>query len=301
MKLLWFFLAAIHLQAFEYALKPVQVSDEIYCFFGKAEAMNRHNNGNMVNTCFVDMKGSWLLIDSGPSYAYAKEALDIMQKIKSQGVSYVINSHVHDDHWLGNGFYKEYGAKIIGSYVFKSEVNPHEETRMQKNISKVAFRKTVVTLPSIFIQKDRTLRIGDNLVKLIHLKGEGHSKGDIIVHIPKLKAAFAGDLIFNSRILSLRDGDINNWIDILEKIESMNLDYLIGGHGEKTSKDSLLMTKRYLFLVKDAVKKALDEGRDIDEAVASIDFKEFKNIPMYKELHKRNVGKAYQSLEWDDE
>ena len=301
MKLLWFFLAVVHLQAFEYGLKPVKVSDEIYCFFGKAEAMNRHNNGNMVNSCFVDMKSSWLVIDSGPTYAYAKESLAVMKKIIPLDVSYVINTHIHDDHWLGNGFYKKHGAKIIGSYVFKSHINPNETTRMQKNISKVAFKKTEIILPSIFIHKDRTLRVGDNVVKLIHLMGSGHSRGDIIVHIPKLKVAFAGDLIFNSRILSLRDGDINNWMNQLKGLESMNLDYLIGGHGKLSSKDSLLMTKKYLSLLKNAVQKLLDEGKDIDEAVATVDFKEFKKIPMYKELHKRNISKAYQTLEWDDE
>lgn len=301
MKLLWFLLAVVHLQAFEYGLKPVKVSDEIYCFFGKAEAMNRHNNGNMVNSCFVDMKSSWLVIDSGPSYNYAKESLKEMNKIKSLDISYVINTHVHDDHWLGNGFYKEHGAKIVGSHVFKSEVSPHEKTRMEKSITEAAFSQTVVTLPSMFIDKDQMIQVSENVVKLIHLKGSGHTKGDIIVYIPHLKAAFAGDLIFNSRVLSLRDGNINNWIKSLEKLESMNLDYLIGGHGELTAKDSLMMTKKYLLLLKSAVKEALDDGVGIDEAVKGIDFKAFKEISMYKELHKRNVDTAYRSLEWDDE
>jgi len=301
MKLLYILLLATGLQAFEYGLKPVKVSEEIYCFFGKAEVMNKINNGNMVNSCFIDMKGSWLVVDSGPSFNYAKEATSLIQAIKDQKVSYVVNTHVHDDHWLGNNFYKKLGATIIGSHVFSTEVDPHEKTRMQAAISKEAFKNTVVTLPNKLIKSEQTITINKKDVQLLHLEGEGHSKGDIVVYIPSYKAAFAGDLIFNSRVLSLRDGNINNWIAILKRLEDLNLDYLLGGHGALSDRDSLLLTKKYLVMLKKSVLLALENDDGIDVAVETIKFKSYEKMPFYHDVHKKNISKAYQVLEWDSE
>ena len=55
MKMLWtVWLSITSALAFEYHLEPVNVDRGIYCFFGKPEVMNTVNNGNMVNSCYVD-------------------------------------------------------------------------------------------------------------------------------------------------------------------------------------------------------------------------------------------------------
>lgn len=295
------FILIASLQAFEYGLKPVKVSQEIYCFFGAAEAMDTHNNGNMVNSCFVDMGTSWIAIDSGPSYLYAKEAYHTIQSIKRQKIAFVFNTHVHDDHWLGNGFYKQLGATIVGSSYFKEAVNPNAPTRMQNRISKEAYKGTTITLPDEFISKSIDLTIDKHLVELIHLTGTAHTKGDVLIYLPHLKALFAGDLIFNDRLPSLRDGDINFWILTLKKLQAMPLKILIGGHGKRSDKDSLLLTLRYLQDLKSAVIKALDEGLDLEEALEHIDLKAYSKVGMYQSLNRQNIQTAFQQLEWSHE
>jgi len=44
------------LLSFDYKLHPKEVSKDIYCFFGLAQVMDKHNNGNMSNSCFVNEK-----------------------------------------------------------------------------------------------------------------------------------------------------------------------------------------------------------------------------------------------------
>ncbi len=88
----------------------------------------------MVNSCFVNMGTSYLVIDSGPTFQYAKQAYDKIKQIDNLPISYVINTHTHDDHWLGNSYYKTLNTKIIGSSAFK-ELPKAELTRMQRRIS----------------------------------------------------------------------------------------------------------------------------------------------------------------------
>ncbi len=302
MKLLGLWLAlASHLLAFEYNLKPQHVGEGIYCYFGKSEVMNTNNNGNMVNSCFVDMGKEWLVIDSGPTYLYAKEAYAQISRIKELPVKYVINTHMHDDHWLGNGFYISEGAEVIGTSLFKEEIDPSAIPRMAQRISKEAYAQTTPKLPTKLIDQNRTLHIDGNEIRLIKVAPKAHTSGDILVYLPKMQTIFCGDVVFNDRIPSLRDGDINGWIETLEMIKAMRPVYVIGGHGNEVGIEALDLTYRYLLQLRSEVRKAIKNDEGIEDAVKTIQMAAFSSVALYDEMHAQNVEAAYRMLEWSDE
>ncbi len=55
-------------------------------------------------TCYVKTNDGYLVVDTGPSYQFAKQAYAEMKKIADLPVKYVIDSHGHADHWLGITF-----------------------------------------------------------------------------------------------------------------------------------------------------------------------------------------------------
>jgi hypothetical protein len=90
----------------DYNLKPVQISDRVWCFFGALEMPTKENAGNMSNSCYIKGNTQWIAWDTGPSYIFAKQAYAEMQKIADMPVKTVIISHEHDYHWLCNNYYK---------------------------------------------------------------------------------------------------------------------------------------------------------------------------------------------------
>lgn len=301
MKSLLILLVIFHtLLAFDYSLKPKSVNATTHCFFGLPEVMNKHNNGNMANSCFVDMGNSYLVIDSGPTYQYAQQAYKKMQTIKKFPVSYVINTHIHDDHWLGNSYYITLGAKIIGSDAFRGAI-PVAQTRMQRRISIEAFKKTKQVFPTIFVDKTKTLHFKKGNVQLIRVNNKAHTDGDLLVYIPSQRTLFAGDLVFNGRLPSLRDGDANGWLKALDKINKMDVDFIIGGHGKVVTKKSTQMTYDYIKTLRDRVKTLLDEGYDIEDVVNKVTMDKYKNVSFYDSIHRQNVEVTYRMLEWEDE
>ncbi|MBE0498672.1 MAG: MBL fold metallo-hydrolase [Campylobacterales bacterium] len=299
MKLLgvWLALASL-LLAFDYQLKPQDVGEGIYCYFGKPEVMDTNNNGNMVNSCFVDMGKEWLVIDSGPTYLYAKEAYAQICRIKELPVKHVINTHVHDDHWLGNGYYKELGATILGSSAFE-EISPDEATRMQNRISAQAYVLTSPKIPDRYIQGEKKISIANETLILKHVEGSAHSHSDLYLYLPSRKALFAGDLVFNDRIPSLRDGDISGWISVLEGIKNMDLNIIVGGHGVRTDKQAADFTLAYLKEMKQGIKEVLARGGDLSDAVKSLRMGTYENSKFYEEAHRANINAAFQMLEWE--
>ena len=288
------------LLSFEYTLKPVKISAETHCFFGLPEVMDEHNNGNMVNSCFVNMGTGYLVIDSGPTYLYAKQAYSQMKKIKDLPISYVINTHNHDDHWLGNSYYNSIGVKIIGSSAFKDE-SKVEMTRMQKRISPDAFVKTTQVFPTIFVEDEMLLHVDAKKVNLIDVNKKAHTNSDLLVYIPSQKVVFVGDLVFNDRLPSIRDGNLNGWIEALDEVRLMDVDLIVGGHGEIVNRTSIDMTYNYIKTLKERVATLLEDGEDIADAVNMVEMKEYKNINFYDSMHRQNVEIAYRMLEWGSE
>ncbi|MEN4052332.1 MULTISPECIES: MBL fold metallo-hydrolase [Sulfurimonas] len=288
------------LLSFDYKLQPKEVSSDVFCFFGLPEVMDKHNNGNMVNSCFVTMGSSYLVIDSGPTYQYAEQAYKKMQKIKNLPISYVINTHIHDDHWLGNSFYKKQNVTIIGPSSFK-ELAKEEQTRMQRRISAEAFQGTTQEYPGLFVDNEKVLKIDGEKVFIKSVNNKAHTENDLYVYIPSKKVIFAGDLVFNERLPSLRDGDINGWIKALKELRSLDVVYVIGGHGEMVNKKAIDFTYNYLVTLRKQVKKLLDDGEDIGDVVNAVVMPEYKGVPFYDSIHRQNVETVYRTLEWESE
>lgn len=285
------------LLGFDYNLKPEKVNATTYCFFGLAEVMDEHNNGNMVNSCFVNMGKSYLVIDSGPTYQFAAQAYTKMKEIQALPVSFVINTHTHDDHWLGNAYYKELGVAILGSKEFANEPIV-QETRMQMRITKEAYAGTKQVFPNILVEGEKTLEIDGKKVIIKSVNKKAHSNSDLYIYIPKYATVFAGDLVFNERIPSIRDGNVKNWIEALDTIRKIDAEFVIGGHGNLVDKHSMDATHAYLSELVQNVSSAIEEGEEIADTVNSVKMEKFKNFKMYESVHRQNVETAYRMLEW---
>ncbi|BCD59779.1 MULTISPECIES: MBL fold metallo-hydrolase [unclassified Nitratiruptor] len=284
--------------AASYSLTPLKITPHVYCFFGKNEIPNKHNNGNISNSCFVILKNGVAVFDTGPTYMYAKEEVTQIRKITPKKIKYVINSHYHDDHILGNSYYATLGVRIYGTKEIEHKYQNTTNTRMQQHITKESYKDTQLVLPTHYVTKSITL---DNELQVIPIPHPAHTKSDLIAFYPKERVVFAGDIIFNDRLPSIRDGDIEGWLKAIDFILSLKPKYIIGGHGMKYDTKAYIFTKEYLQQLRKEFKKAIEDGIELDEVTTKITLPQYKNMKLYKELHRKNVFKAYQIYEWEEE
>jgi glyoxylase-like metal-dependent hydrolase (beta-lactamase superfamily II) len=292
-------LAVTSLSAYDYALKPVRITSDVHCFFGKPEIMDKTNNGNIVNSCYIDAGEGYVVVDTGPSYAYAESAYNAMKKIKSLPVKLVINTHIHDDHWLGNNYFTEQGIKVLATDDFKLNADMSIPTRMQTYISGEAYAKTVPTLPTEMISSDTILTVGNQKLELIIAKHKAHTAKDMVVYLPKSKVLIAADLVFNDRLPSVRGGDINGWLSALEDLDKLGAAHVVGGHGNRTDKDAAQMTREYFTQMRNEIRAAIAEALGIDETIKKVSMDKYKKYKLYEGTHRHNVESSYRVLEWE--
>ncbi|BAF71463.1 MBL fold metallo-hydrolase [Sulfurovum sp. NBC37-1] len=290
-------LMSLFLQAFEYNLVPKKVAEDTYCFFGKLENISKENGGNMVNTCFVHTKEGFVVIDSGPTYDYASQAYERMQQIAKLPVKYVITTHDHDDHWLGNSFYKSKGALLIGPRTYEQNVVAGMETRMQRVLGKELYGKTSIVKLDTIVDNNLTLKAGDKVFMISQPVKAAHTKGDLIVFLKGQKVLFAGDLVFSGRLTSLRDGSLVGSLEALDKIDAYGAKVIVGGHGYETDATVTKHFRSYLQEMKKEVQDALDEDVGMEDITKKVTMPQYKNMKLYDVLHARNVLDAYKELE----
>ena len=286
---------------FDYHLKAKKVTEDVYCFFGALEQITKENGANIVNSCYVKTKEGFVVIDSGPTFSYAKEAYIKMQKIAKLPVKYVINTHDHDDHWLGNSFYKSKGALLLGPRTYEQNVIPRMQTRIERILGKALFGKTKIVKLDKVIDNNLTLSLGDTVFEIEQPIALAHTKGDLIVYLPKQKVLFAGDLVFNGRLTSLRDGSLLGSLKALDIIDSYHAKYVIGGHGYQTDENATAEFRRYLSQLKSAVLDALDNDIGMEQVTQKVKMPYFQKLKLYDVLHKRTVLDAYKELELVDD
>lgn len=286
---------------FDYKLKPLKITEDIYCFFGAPEEITKANGGNMVNTCFVKTAEGFIVIDAGPTQQYASQAFEQMQRVAQLPVKLVINTHDHDDHWLGSAFYKEQGALLIGSRTYEQNVILGMQTRMLKAVGKETYAGTKIVKLDRVVKDEYNLSIGGMTFEIKQLVPQAHTKGDLVIYVPQRKTLFVGDQLFYDRITSLRDGSLIGSIKALDKIDAIGADFVISGHGYATDANATKDFRAYLTTMKEEILKALDSDVTIDEIVQKVPMEQYKSYKLYDVLHRRNVFDAYSELEMYDE
>jgi len=292
--LISFFIFSIYLYGFNYHLKPYTISEGINCFFGLPSQVEKINGGNMVNSCYVETSEGYVVIDSGPTYAYAQEAYAVMKKKKKLPVKYVINTSWDEVHVLGNEFYKELGAKLLGPKGYKEHIESKETLSLEKKLSASAFLNTRVVLLDNYIEEDKTLIFEKMKIEIKTLEGDDNY---LYVYIEDKDIVFAGDLIFNNRIAALNNGrSLITWLEGLDKLSNLKWTDIISAHGYMTRRSALKNTKSYLSLLKNEILKGIENKKLREEIVKSVKLSAFKNDKFYKVWHHENVARAYDEL-----
>lgn len=155
---------------------PVQVSKNIYAFIGDTGMRSYENEGMNANAGFVVIKAGVVVVDSGSTYLVAKAMHEAIKKITQQPVKYVINTGGQDHRWLGNGYFKEIGAKIIASR--KALTDMQERGAMELATLKPELREklagTQIVYPERLFDQTDSLKLGDEEIQILFFRADIH-------------------------------------------------------------------------------------------------------------------------------
>jgi uncharacterized sulfatase len=292
-----FFYLVLFANAFD--LKPIQTAENSYYFYGKEEYFSKENCGDIANASFIITKNYVILIDTGSSKAYGEELKKQIEKITSKPIKYIINTHHHPDHFLGNDAFSS--SDIYATKFTKEDIeeNGHLYIANLRNLIKDAINGTKIKAPDKILQ-NKTLDLDGYKLKVLYF--DGHTQSDIAIYDENTKILYASDLVFYKRTPATPHANINKWIESLKELEKIDYDILVPGHGiASKTKEPILENIAYLAYLNKTLKESAKKGLDIYEILEKPTPKEFESFTMFKEEFERSVINLYPSYEKDIE
>ena len=294
--LIFILLVFSSLKAFDYKLKPIKLNENSYYFYGKEEYFSPLNGGDIANVSFIITQNCVILIDTGSSYEYGLQIKKEIEKITSKPIKYIINTHHHPDHFLGNSAFQ---SDIFATAYTTNEIMQNGDLYIVNlvNIVQSAMKDTKVKAPN----KDLNSKILDvDAYKLEVLYLDGHTKSDVALFDLQTKILYSADLVFFKRTPATAHADIKKWIKSLEELQKIDYKILVSGHGiATTSKEPIKENILYLKYLDETLKQSAKNGLDIFEILEKPIPKEFESFTMFKEEFERSVINLYPSYEKD--
>ncbi|MGE7910601.1 MBL fold metallo-hydrolase [Lysinibacillus xylanilyticus] len=278
-------------------------------------AIAKEGGGAVANAGFVDLGDKVIVFDTFNTQQASEDLRLIAEKITNQTVKLVVNSHWHGDHIRGNQTFKD--TIIISSEITYSKIRDVHPSRFSKQKNDIQGLKEYIhslkeqlhqtndptiqyqinslnelkeslptlelVLPNQILNNELTIQGTKRSAKLFTLGG-GHSYCDAMLYIPDEKVIFMGDLLFvNCHPTFFEESDPVKWSDILKKIERLDIDVAVPGHGPTGIKEDISKIINYISeLTSIAEKSNKNEDIDIPEI-----YKDWRSPEIYQQNIER--------------
>lgn len=256
---------------------------------------------NIANVGFIVGEKCVAVIDTGGSYEEGQALSCALKQVTQKPVCYVINTHVHPDHMLGNLAFKQEGIIFVGHAKLPRAMAILGPTYLQRASEYVgrALSEEHIVLPDQVVEDQMELDLGGRTLVLT-AQPTAHTETDLSIYDQATNTLWLADLLFMEHIPVVA-GSLDGWLRVIEHLKASPAECVVPGHGPVHAQwpDSATNMLRYLTTLQTETRAWIADGGDIQGAQEHIGISESKHWKLFDNLHKRNVISAYTEIEWE--
>ena len=199
----------------------------------------------------------------------------------NQPVRYLVYSHDHADHISGGEVFADTAVVVA-----------HDNAK-----AAIVGERRPTAVPQVTFSDRMAIELGGTVVELSHV-GKNHSDNSLVMRFPRERLLFAVDFIpVNSySFRDFPDAYMPDWVESLRRVEAMEFDTLVPGHGPLGTKANVTMFREYLQDLRGEVMRYAREGKSLDE------IKQLVTLPKYaawgpKEWFPLNIEGMYRLVQ----
>lgn len=289
------------------------------------EAYETGGGGGSHNTVFLVTSDGIILSD--PIRVEFAEWLKMeLSERFGQAVKYVIYSHHHPDHASGGTVFAD-TATFVGHEQTTIDLNaslPSNAADLDVNGNGLLERSEATGLaypqnfdrydlngddtltgaeinaetprPELVYSDEMTITLGGSSVELMH-PGPAHSDDMSVLYFPEERAAFAVDFLHVKRFpVTLGGYPVAQYVDAIARVETLDFDILIPGHGDIGTKNDLVLFLDFLRALEAAVAAGIDEGKTVEELSETVSIPGYEDWLLYDARRVTLVTETYALL-----
>lgn len=192
-----------------------------------------------------------------------------IKKLTDQPITHLVYSHSHGDHASGGSAYGDVPNVI-------------------------AHRNAPAAIDGVAITErfddTKSVKVGDKTFELSYL-GPGHGTDLIAMVIRPENVGFVVDAVSSKRLF-YRDfpgSNVDDWIAQVRKVDSLDFETFVGGHGRVGVKGDVAKGLAYLQELRASVLSGLKAGKTTDELSETITMDSYKDWAAYDRWRALNV------------
>lgn len=277
----------------------VEVADGIFVHPGHAVDLDHPKRGDSANIGFIIGKKCVAVIDTGGALATGRRLHAAILKHTARPICYVINTHVHFDHVLGNAAFVADGVAFIGHRNLAEAIAGNRGFFADYFSAELDGRNgDAIVGPTTTVNDKLTLDLGDRML-LLEAHDTAHTNADLSVLDITTRTLWTGDLVFMGR-LPILDGSLRGWLAWLEKYQAQPFLRIVPGHGPPSGQwpAAAEAERRYLAALLSDGRKAVASGVFLEDAMKSMS-RDAAAPWSLNDRHPRNVSRAFRELEWE--
>jgi quinoprotein relay system zinc metallohydrolase 2 len=278
-----------------------EIAEGIYLHRGRHVGLDDPARGDSANIGFIEGERCVAVVDSGGSVATGAELARSLSGRVEKPVCYVINTHVHFDHVLGNGAFADADVQFIGHRNLAEALPANRAFFTEFFAAELGTGPMAEKLAAPQVQVDDRIEIdlGDRPV-VIEAHGAAHTNTDVTIHDLKTDTLWAGDLLFRER-MPILDGSLKGWLEWMDAAMRRKYALVIPGHGppDRAWPEGAAAQYRYLEALLEETRAAVAAGVFIEDAKGVVADDERARWQLSERAHPRNVSRAYRELEWE--
>lgn len=312
----------------------VQASPHVHVFEA-AEGTTGVVNGNIVAVIGRD---AILVVDTGQIPSVAKRVAADIRALSTAPVRYIVNTHWHGDHMLGNAAFKEafpeariiahshtieQGPKFYTDYAAKARKSLPivvDDMKKQREATasadmKLWITRTLECVDAILPEVDATHYVAPDLPMDTEMKvdlgavtavvrhiGSGNTPGDLIVWVEGDRVVATGDMVVSPVPYAIGSA-IEPWTHTLGELRRMGAAVVVPGHGKVMRDDQYIRDVEALLVSTRAQLVALHaRGVARGDAAGQLDLAAFRGryltTPLRREAFDQFFVKAAIAQIW---
>ena len=281
----------------DYAMKPQKLAQNVYAVVTPARDFpTAENKGWNSNAGFVVTSTGVLVFDTGSSEVIGEALRKAVRKVTPKPVRWIVNSHGHGDHWLGNQAVADRDTVIYASAKVQERIQREGKdwVRRMSTMTGGLTGESTVRVPTQVVQPPHKDVLGGVKVELI-ASGDSHSPGDLLLWLPEQKILFTGDVVYSDRAPATFDGRFPQWIEFLKALEAMKPKIVVPGHGKVMGAEAIKRQREYFEVIWEQARKGVAAGKpdyEIKPAIVEV----LKAYEKHYAGFKERVGPAISDI-----
>src|SRR5499427_5510134 len=244
-----------------------QLARDVYACLQPDRGLGTSNSG------LVDRAGG-LVVDTFWDLPHTRRLIETYARVWHGPARRVVNTHRNGDHCWGNQLFPD--AEIIGHRLCAEQFGIENPAMMQAlrnaagsaNPAVAAMAAQLADWDFSGIELRPPTRLVDDRLELdldgitAHLVwvGPAHTAGDLLVHLPRERVVFTGDVLFRLCTPIGWEGTQAQWEHALDAIVALDPAVVVPGHGPLCGVEGPREMQAYLRYVRAEARQSFDAG-----------------------------------------